>query len=330
MLDDAHAAFKMRYPASITFSRAIFLNWYCPLDCKFCFMSVEKSNISSPKAARRTPASILTEAFLCSKLGWDIEFLSSGYRVLENEYLLRLLKSLYEVTGKKQWLNTGALSKQELEFFKPYIEGSCGAVETVNPIIHDKVCRNKPVAPIINMFKACDELGLRKAMTLIIGMGETIADFPKLQEFIERHAIDRITVYALNPIKGTMFTKSPEADYYIEWLARTRISFPRMEIIAGIRNERLDTIRQLAYLGVNAITKFIALRQFNSKDARFIEEEIAGAGRILQGSLTKLPDIELEEIDAFMLEPERKEQMKRTLTSYLEMMHRNTVLSKTI
>ena len=31
---------------------------------------------------------------------------------------------------------------------------------------------------IINLFKLCDKLGIKKAMTFIIGLGETINDFP--------------------------------------------------------------------------------------------------------------------------------------------------------
>lgn len=293
-------------------------------------MSVEKSNITNPNAARRTPASIITEAFLCKKLGWDIEFLSSGYRVLEKEYVLRILKNLFAVTGKKQWLNIGALTRQELEFYKDYIEGSCGAVETINPKIHDIVCKNKPVAPIIKMYKACDALGLKKAMTLIIGMGESIEDFPKLKAFITEHRIDRITMYALNPIRGTMFTTMPDAHYYLEWIAKTRNAFPGLEIIAGVRNDRIDTVPKLMDIGVNSITKFIALRNFNSKDAQDIESSVSRSGKVLQGSLTKLPKIDLDEIDSLDIEPHLREKVKVKLASYLRMMHRTTRATKTI
>ncbi len=328
LLDRAHQVFIENFHNTVTFQRAIFLNWYCPLDCKFCFMSVEKTNITNAKAARRTPESILVEAFLCKKLDWEIEFLSSGYRTLEKEYLLKLLKNLYIVTGKKQWLNTGALTKNELKYYQPYILGSCGAIETINPIIHEQVCPNKPVKPIIKMFDACDELELKKAMTIIIGLGETIEDFELLKEFIAEHKVDRITVYSLNPVKGTIFTEPPARDYYLEWLAKIRIVFPKLEIIAGVRDSRLDTINHAMYLGVNSLTKFAALKYFNSKYSQYIEQEIKKTGRILQGTLTKLPDIDIHEVDEFELDEQLKEKMKVRLESYLKMMRREKIAIK--
>ncbi len=322
LLDKAHKVFIKHFAATVTFQRAIFLNWYCPLDCKFCFMSVEKSNIIDPKKARRTPASLLTEAYLCRKLGWEIEFLSSGYRTLEKDYLLKLLKNLYIVTGNKQWLNVGVLTKEELEYFQDYIIGSCGAVETVNPVIHKRVCPSKPVEPIVNMFKACDERGLKKAMTLIIGIGETIEDFKLLKDFISQNKIDRITVYSLNPINGTIFTLPPARDYYLEWLAKIRIAFPNLEIIVGVRDSRLDTISQAMYLGVNSLTKFAALKHFNSKYSQFIEQEIKKSGRILHGTLTELPEIDINEIDEFDLDSILKIKLKAKIESYIKMMKR--------
>jgi len=326
LLNKAHQAFTKHFPATATFQRAIFLNWYCPLDCKFCFMSVEKTNITNPKAARRTPESVLVEAFLCKNLGWEIEFLSSGYRTLEKEYLLKLLKNLYIVTGKKQWLNVGVLTKDELEYFQDYIIGSCGAVETVNPRIHKQVCANKPVEPIIKMFDACDELGLKKAMTIIIGMGESIKDFELLKEFIAEHKVDRVTVYSLNPIRGTIFTKPPARGYYLEWLAKIRIAIPKLEIIAGVRDSRLDTIKQAMYLGVNSLTKFAALKHFNSKSSQYIEQEIRKSGRILQGTLTELPEIDINEIDELDLDEQLKAKMKVRLESYLRMIKKKKIV----
>ena len=77
------------------FERAIFLSWYCSkADCKFCYMSTQKSLIKDPKRARRTKESILAEALLCRQLGWKIEFLSGGYESYTKEELLFLIRNI--------------------------------------------------------------------------------------------------------------------------------------------------------------------------------------------------------------------------------------------
>ena len=52
-------------------------------------------------------------------------------------------------------------------------------------------------------------------MTIILGLGETLKDIPLLLEFIKKHNMDKITFYALNPTKGTIYTKGPETDYFL-------------------------------------------------------------------------------------------------------------------
>lgn len=68
---------------SINIERAIFLSYYCNLrDCKFCYMSTIKS---SPKKGLRSIESIYAEAFLVKMVGWNVEFLSSGYGAFDTE-----------------------------------------------------------------------------------------------------------------------------------------------------------------------------------------------------------------------------------------------------
>ncbi|HJX05831.1 MAG TPA: radical SAM protein, partial [Candidatus Nanoarchaeia archaeon] len=115
------------------FERAIFLSWYCSkADCAFCYMSTQKDKIREPTKARRSFASIFAEAIISKACGWEIEFLSGGYDSFSNQELLFIIKGIYEITGKKQWLNLGTLDEAELKLFKPYVEGVIGTLECAN------------------------------------------------------------------------------------------------------------------------------------------------------------------------------------------------------
>jgi len=283
----------------IHFERAIFISWYCSLgDCTYCYMSTQKNLISDPKKANRSTASILAEAYLCKKLGWKIGNLAAGYGSYTQESILELCKSVYEIYGSKFWLNIGVLPEKTIEKLTPYLDGIYGAVETVNMEIHKIVSPNKPIAPIENMYKTCDKFNLKKAMTFIVGMGETIDDFPKLKDFINKNKLDKIVFYALNPIKGTMFEHSsgPNIDYYLEWIKKTREEFPNLDIVAGPWVERVKDVVSMLDAGANSITKFPVIKLFNSKIAKTIESEIKNSGYELQGTFTKIPEIYFEEI----------------------------------
>ncbi|UCH12396.1 MAG: radical SAM protein [Candidatus Omnitrophota bacterium] len=301
------------------FERAIFLSWYCAKgDCKFCYMSTQKSLIRDPRKARRSTASILAEAFLCKKLGWKIEFLSGGYESYTTEELLNLIGKIRAIYGEKLWLNIGVLNEKELRLFKPYIQGVCGAVECINPKIHDKVCPSKPIKEIESMFRLCDKLGLKKSMTIIIGLGETINDFPLLKKFIRKHKINKITFYRLKPHKGTPFRKGPKTDYYLRWIRKTRKEFPKLEIVAGSWLTHLDEIHLLLDGGADAITKFPSIKLFNSKYAKKIEQEAKKAGRKFTGTLTKLPKINYNDLNKF--DEPLKEQITAKLNIYISRM----------
>ena len=261
----------------VYFERAIFISWYCSLgDCTYCYMSTQKNLIEDPEKAKRSTSSLLAEAYLCKKLGWKIGNLAAGYGSYTHDSILELVKNIYEIYGKKFWLNIGVLPEKTIVALQPYLEGIYGAVETVNLDIHKKVSPNKPIAQIENMFKICDKYNLKKAMTFIVGMGETIQDFEKLKEFINKNKVDKIVFYALNPIKGTMFEKSsgPEIEYYLEWIQKTRKTFPDIQITAGPWVNRVGSVKMMLDAGANAITKFPAIKLFNSKHAKTIENEI--------------------------------------------------------
>ena len=306
------------------FERAIFLSWYCSRgDCKFCYMSTQKPRIKNPKLAKRKKESILAEALICKKCGWKVEFLSGGYESYDLDELVELTKQIYKITKQKQWLNIGVLNKEELNKFKPYIKGVCGAVECINPKLHDKLCPSKPINEITNMFKICNSLKLKKAITIIIGLGETEKDIPFLINFIKKYKISRITFYALNPHKGTIFKKGPKTEYYIKWISAIRKEFPNLFIIAGSWVNRLKEISQLLDAGADTITKFPSIKLFNTKFAKQIENQAKLANRKFIGTLTKLPKINWnKEVDKLRLE--NKQKIKIKLDQYIKIMLKNS------
>ena len=284
-------------------------------------MLTQKNKIKDPRLAKRSKESILAEAIICKNLGWRVEFLSGGYESFDIDELVELTKQIYSIAEQKQWLNIGVLNSSELKKFKPYIEGVCGAVECVNPKIHDYVCPSKPISEITKMFEDCDKLGLKKAITIIIGLGETKKDIPLLIDFINKHNIDRITFYALNPHKGTAFKKGPETKDYVKWISAVREKFPKIQIIAGSWVNRLDEIDLLLKKGADAITKFPSIKLFGTKFAKKIEEKALLADKEFVGSLTKMPCVDWDkEVDKLKIDDTLKEKIKVKLEKYLKLM----------
>ena len=232
-----------------------------------------------------------------------------------------MTKQIFNITNQKQWLNIGTLTKDEIKQFMPYIEGVCGAVECINPEIRKNVCPSKPIEPITRMLKDAEELGLKKSITIIIGIGETEKDIPLLIDFIKEQKIDRITFYALNPHKGTPFKKGPETKYYVQWIKETRKAIPKLQIIAGSWVNRLSEIHLLLEAGADAITKFPVIQLFGSKFARQIEEEAKKAGRDFECTMTRLPMIDADK-EVAKLDEEIKEKVKSKLAELLKKMKR--------
>lgn len=309
---------------TVYFERAIFISWHCSKrDCAFCYLSSKKNIKQDPIKDRRSVASILAEAIICKSCGWKIEFLSGGCDTFNDDELLFILKHIYEITRQKQWLNIGILNENQLNLFKPYIEGVCGTVECITPKLRDNICPSKPIKEIENMFKICDKLGLKKTATIIIGLGETINDFKFLKDFIHKNRLDKITFYRLKPQKGTIFEgkTGPDTTYYIEWIKKTRQEFPNLEIVVGSWLTHLDEIHSLLGAGADNITKFPSIKQFNTKYAKTIEGEIKKADRKFEGTLTKIQKINVnKELNQLDLNDKLKNNIKIKLNSYLERM----------
>ncbi|MBW3013965.1 radical SAM protein [Candidatus Woesearchaeota archaeon] len=306
------------------FGRCIFLSWYCERGtCDFCFRSTIKHRIRHAASAKRSMASILTDAIIGKNLGWKIEFLTGGYGIFDFENIIEIAKHVSKIYQEKIWVNLGALNKDEMEKLKPYVEGVCASIETVEPELHNKVCPDKPIEPYSEMLKNALDLGFKTSMTIVIGLGEKKEDFDLLADFIEKHKLSQVTFYALKPVKGTPYTKSPDPEYYSWWIERTRKKFPEITIMAGLTPKRVDYVKNLLEAGADGLTKFPAVGQFNSEKARSIEEQAGEAGREFIGSLTELPEIDWEkEVENLEVDDELKQKIKIKLKQYLDKMRK--------
>lgn len=322
LFQQASEIYSQNFKPVAWFGRCIFLSWYCDVGtCRFCYRSTIKSRIKHAKQARRSISSIAVEALLAKHLNWRIEFLTGGYKTFPLKEIVNIAKLVSQIYGKKIWLNMGALKQEELEQFKQYIEGVVASIETIDQNLHDKICPNKPIKPYIEMLNNAN--GLKKSITIVIGLGEKPEDIKKLHTFIKQHSLDRITFYALKPIKGTPYTKGPETEYYASWIAKTRIAFPKLEIIAGVTPKRVHEVALLLKAGANAITKFPATKLFNSERAEIFEQKVKEAGRKFTSTLTKLPAIDWKKEADKLNIPGLKEKLDQYLKRMSKPRHSN-------
>jgi len=319
IIEEASKIYLENFKPVTWFERAIFISWFCAKPtCKFCYMYTIKDQIKKPRKARRRLESILAEALICKILDWEIGFISAGIMSWGTDELFEVLEGVYKVTGKKQWLNLGTLKEKQIEKLLPFIEGVTGTVETVNWEIRDNIVPDKPLSEIENMFTLADKFGLKKSITIIIGLGETIDHFPNLVDIIEKLKIDRINFYRLVPHEGAeRFPIGPSTEYYTEWIAKTRIAFPKLQIVAGSWTDKTTEIESLLHAGANAITKLPALKNFGKRPAIEIQESAKKAGRQFLSEMIIYPkfnvDDELEKID---LKADLKQNIKEKYLKY--------------
>ena len=272
---------------TISLERAIFLSWWCDKgDCKFCYMSTQKNKISDPKKARRRVNNILAEAEMCKRLGWNIEFLSGGYKSFTTSEIKSIASNIYNITGEGVWLNTGITD--QLEEYGKEVKGITGAVETANPILQKEICPSKPLNDISKMLDKAGDLGFKKAITIILGLGETFEDINYLIQYLKEHDIDRVIFYSLNPHPETIYVNSsqPASLYYAKVVSTIRLNFPKIEIICGTWVDNLANIGILILSGANGITKFPLFKMFGTKYGKRVEEEVQWTGRKLKGTFT--------------------------------------------
>ncbi len=326
LLKKAEETYRQEFPPTASFERAIFFSWGCTIgDCTFCYMSTQPAD-KKPKETKRSTESILAEFLLAKHLGWDIGFFTGGIGVFTPQEMEILLSAAVAISGEKIWLSIGPLAKPLLQKYLPYIKGVVGSTETINPELHRKVCPSKPLQPYERMFVAAKELQLKRAMTFIVGMGETRNDLSLLKEFIKNYAIDKIHVYGLVPQKGTVFEKSlpPSPEEQAWWIAQLRVAFPTLDIQCGIWEDRVERTSLLLQAGANSISKFRATSLFATPLAQEIEKQVEKAGRTFQGTLSKIPSVDWDlEVNRLSLSTELKEKIKEKLGEYLQKMQRN-------
>ncbi len=319
----AQAVYAEQFPSVTSFERAVFFSWGCTIgDCTFCYMSTQPAG-KAPKETKRSRESILAEFIVAKELGWDIGFFTGGIGVLTPTELEFLLQAIQEIIGEKIWLSVGAIPRPLLERYLPYIRGVVGSTETINPELHKIVCPSKPLAPYERMFEAATEFGLEKAMTFIVGMGERKEDLELLKKFIIKYGITKIHIYSLIPEKGTMFEHAPipTKEQQAWWIASLRVAFPTLNIQCGIWEDRVDRVGYLLLAGANSISKFKAIKLFNSEMAQEIERQAHVAGREFQGRLTQLPEVDWEEkIARLTFDEELKGKILQKLKLYVKQM----------
>jgi biotin synthase-like enzyme len=332
LLRKSDDVFIKNFSLKVWFGRCIFLSWYCDVGtCKFCFRSTQKDRIKFAQHARRTKESVITEALLAKKLGWRIEFLTGGYGIYDINELALLARLASIAYGERIWLNLGVLKKDELMQFVPYIKGVVASIETIDNELHDSICPNKPIAPYVEMFELIERdeslRHLKKSMTMVVGLGEKKEHFILLKNFIEKHNLDRMTFYALKPIKGTPYTDGPSTEDYAWWIAMTRIAFPKLEIIAGTTADRVGEVDIILKAGANAITKFPATKLFGTEKAKILSDKVGLAGRQFTSNLTILPEIDWDkDIDLLDIDCRLKEKVKIKMRSYIDVMKRNELV----
>lgn len=293
LLIEANKITEKIHGKDVSLERAIFLSWWCEKgDCKFCYMSSQKNRIQNPEKAKRHIKGIYAEAELTKRMGWNIEFLSGGYGVYSTNELKEISETIYDITGNPVWLNIGITN--ELDQYDDEIIGVTGAVETANPKFHDEICPSKSILDIKEMLRQASELGYKKAITIIVGLGEKIDHLNNLFDLIEELDIDRIIFYSLNPHPNTEYhlTPQPASLYYASIVAATRIRFPKIEIITGTWTDNLANIGVLLKAGSNGLTKFPLFKMYGNRYGKRVEEEIFWANRNLKGSFSDMSLLE--------------------------------------
>ena len=316
LIKNANKATLKHHGDLITLVRAVFLSWWCDKgDCAFCYMSTQKNKIKDPKKARRNISNIYAEAEMCKRLDWNIEFLSGGYESFTTQEIKEIATNIKDITGDGVWLNTGITD--ELDHYGDEIKGITGAVEVANPEIHERVCPSKKLDDISNMLDAAGDYGFKKAITIILGLGETLDDVNYIIDYIRDHKIDRVIFYSLNPHKETIYANSsqPASLYYAQIVSQVRLAFPDIEIICGTWVDNLANIGILILSGANGITKFPLFKMFATRYGKRVEEEVKWTGRTLKGTFT---DKKLLGQEKSEFKPEYDKYIKRYIKESLK------------
>jgi len=274
---------------------------------------------------------MIADAIIGKNLGWAFEYLTGGYSNYSIDEITKIAKNISKVYKEKIWINLGVLEKKDLDKLKPYVKGICASIETLEPKLHNSLCPDKPMQPYSKMLTLAKKEGFKTSITIVIGLGEKKSDIELLSDFIEKYTLDRITFYALKPVKGTDFenVSSPSCEYYAWWIREIRKRFPNLEIIAGLTPKNVNYAKSILEAGADTLTKFPAIRLFGSEKAKSIENQAKLAGREFTGTLTKLPKVDWDkEVDKLDLDKDLKERIKIKLQQYISNMRTNQSTKK--
>ena len=204
-----------------------------------------------------------------------------------------------------------------LEEYGSEIKGITGAVEAANPEFQKTVCPSKPLDQISDMLDKAGDLGFKKAITIILGLGESFKDVEYLKDYIREHKIDRVIFYSLNPHPETEYVNSsqPASLYYAKVVSTIRLEFPDLEIICGTWTDNLANIGILILSGANGITKFPLFKMFGTKYGKRVEEEVKWTGRTLKGTFTDKSKLGPEKSE---ISPELDQYIKRYIKDSLK------------
>ena len=310
LLDEAQIAFKTYFKPEVRFERSIFLSWLTSKSSSDFSFTLLKRPIKNAQVARRSLTSVLAEAYLCKQLGWDV-IVMNNYEVYKFDEFIEILKNVSNVYESKVAVGTIPLSRSELDIIKPYTSSIVASMETVNKDIHKRISSNKSIEPFLRMLGEAQDFD--RGISITLGLGETLRGIKELHRFIETHSITRITLLPLIPEKGSKYLESPSSFYITRWIAETRLRFPSIRIIAGTWIDRAAEIGLFLKAGANDITKFPAIKFFNSEQSKIIEEECRNAGRKFLGTLTDAAY--LKNIDKLDVEEDIKLKLNKYVSS---------------
>jgi biotin synthase-like enzyme len=160
----------------------------------------------------------------------------------------------------------------------------------VNTEVRKRVCPDKNLGKSIETLGEAEKLGLKKAATIVLGLGEDKSQIPALLDFVHSTNLDRITIYSLNPHRGTPLSNSPPPAslYQAGVIALLRINFPELEIIGGTWIDQLPNIGLMLLAGANGITKYPLFSMFGNRYGMKVEEEVRYANRRLLGTFSDM------------------------------------------
>lgn len=320
LIENANKLTIEKFGGAVDFERSVFGTWSCKIgDCKYCYMSLQDDQAPTKV---RSFESILAELLICKKYNWKVGYLTGGTGIIPDDRLFELCELASKVMGEKIHINFGAMSKRNLDKFSQYISGLGLAIETLDEELHAHVCPSKPLSGLVRTLDNAKEIGLDTFMTIILGLGESEADFKLLEEFLSNHKIDKIQFCLLKPQVGTIYEKAPEppVEYLAWWMAKTRLTWPDMKLKCAIVEGAIDDLDLIIKAGATSISRFPAIKKFNSESAKAVVERLPQ----FRANFTKYIEVDWElEISKLNLDSDMKKKVLDKVLRYDKLMKKN-------